>query len=388
MKILVLLSRVPYPLEKGDKLRAFHQITRLAEKHEIVLCCLNDTALHPLAIKKLSPYCCEIKIIPIKKTAIVLNILKGLFSANPFQVSYFYHNRAQKVIDRLIEKHLPKHIYCQLIRVSEYVKKYTVIHKTLDYMDTLSAGMDRRIATSPFYIKPLLKSEATRLRNYESAIFSKFEHKTIISDQDRKLIRHISRDSIEVIPNGVDTAYFQPLNRVREFDLVFTGNMNYPPNIDSACLLANEIMPLIWKKFPNAKLLISGADPSWKVRQLSSEKIAVTGWVEDIRESYAKAKIFIAPMRTGTGLQNKLLEAMAMQLPCITSSLVNNALGATHGENIMIADSPELYADFVIALLSDRLLSDKIASSGYHFVLNSFNWDATVKKLDTLISSR
>lgn len=387
MKILVLLSRVPYPLEKGDKLRAFHQIKRLAERHEIVLCCLNDGRLHREAVEKLRPYCCEIKIIPLSKIMIFLNIVAGVFSPRPFQVSYFYHKKAQKIIDRLVEKHLPRHIYCQLVRVSEYAKKYTIIPKTLDYMDALSTGAARRVENAPFYLKPLLRAEALRLKNYESAIFTKFENKTIISEQDRQLIPHPNKEAIQIIPNGVDTGFFKPMEREKDFDLVFTGNMNYPPNVDSAQYLAKEILPLLLKKYPGMKLLISGANPAWKVRLLASENVTVTGWMEDIRESYARAKIFIAPMRTGTGLQNKLLEAMAMGLPCLTSSLANNALGAKAGDEILISDSPQGYAEAIEKIFSDVNFYHKIAENGYRFVHRNFNWDVNVDKLNAIITS-
>lgn len=386
MKILVLLSRVPYPLEKGDKLRAFHQVKRLAEHHEIVLCCLNDGRLHKEALEKLKPYCCEITIIPLSKIRIFLNMAAGIFSSRPFQVSYFYHKKARKIIDRLVEKHLPRHIYCQLVRVSEYAGKYTIIPKTLDYMDALSTGATRRIENAPFYLKPLLRVEASRLRNYESAIFSKFENKTIISEQDRQLIPHPNREAIQIIPNGVDTDFFKPVDRKKDFDLVFTGNMNYPPNVDSAQYLAKEILPLLLKKYPGIKLLISGANPSWKVRMLASENITVTGWIEDIRESYARSRVFIAPMRTGTGLQNKLLEAMAMRLPCLTSPLANNALGARAGEEILILDSPQGYADTVGKIISDGEFYNKIAENGYRFVLRNFNWKVNVDRLNAIIT--
>ncbi|PCJ85488.1 MAG: glycosyltransferase, partial [Flavobacteriales bacterium] len=316
MRILVLLSRVPYPLEKGDKLRAFHQIKRLSEKHEIILCCLNDKKLHPDAISQLKPFCKHLEIIQLNKFSIFLNLLLGLFRLRPLQVSYFHHKMAQKKFDRLIEIHLPKRIFCQLIRTTEYAKKYTFIIKTLDYMDALSKGAERRIENASFYMKPLLKVEAKRLAKYESEIFNHFEQKTIISAQDKKFIQHPNKEEITVIPNGVDTAFFRPMECEKKYNLVFTGNMSYPPNVESAIYIAKKIIPIIIKKFPEIKLLISGANPAMVIKMLQSKNITVSGWVDDIRQSYAAAKIFIAPMRTGTGLQNKLLEAMAMKIPC------------------------------------------------------------------------
>ncbi len=388
MKILVLLSRVPWPLEKGDKLRAFHQIRLLSLKHEIILCCLNDTRLHPEALKKLSPYCAEIIIIPLGRLSLFWKIFSGFFSSKPFQVSYFYHKKAQKIIDRLIEKHLPKHIYCQLIRVAEYAKKYSIIPKTIDYMDAFSTGMVRRAENSPFYLKPIFLTEAFRLKNYENSIFPTFDNRTIISNQDRNLISHINKETMVVIPNGVDTDYFKPIGNTKDYDLVFTGNMNYAPNVESAVYLIKEILPLLMKKFKDIKVLISGISPDRKVKMLASKNVTVTGWVEDMRVSYGRSKIFIAPMKTGTGLQNKLLEAMAMGLPCITSVLVNNALGAIPDEEILIADSAQQYALKVEKLLTDNFLSSKIAGKGHLFVQKNYNWHATVSRLNSVLENR
>src|SRR5690606_15491817 len=184
MKLGILLSRVPYPLEKGDKLRAFHQIKELSKNHDIYLCALNTNRLHPEAIEKLSPYCKEIKIIKLSKWSILLNLLYSLlFSGLPLQIAYFYNRRAKSEILNFFNNHKIEHLYCQLIRVTEYVKAYPC-PKTLDYMDALSRGMERRIEKAPFYLKPFVKIESKRLKKYEHFIFSEFDHKTIISEQD------------------------------------------------------------------------------------------------------------------------------------------------------------------------------------------------------------
>lgn len=385
MKIFVLLSRFPYPLQKGDKLRAYNQLKHLSKNHDIILCALNDSPIYPKAIKQLKPYCSAIEIIDIPKSAIYFNLLwKLFFSRTSLQVSYFYHKRAQKKINRLIDKHQPDHIYCQLIRVASYVKDIP-IKKTLDYMDALARGMERRIERSPIYLKPFLKIETNRLKIFEHEIFDYFDNKTIISDQDRKLIVHVRNDEITVIPNGVDFDKFYPMDVPRKFDLIFTGNMSYPPNVMAAEYLVREIMPLVWKHNPDIKVALVGANPSNRVKVLGSSKVTVTGFVEDINEYYSSASVFIAPMQIGTGLQNKLLEAMAIQLPCITSTLANNALGATNEENILIADQPEEYSEKINRLLSDRELSQCIAKNGHDFVKSTYNWEATTRKLEEII---
>ena len=387
MKIFVLLSRFPYPLEKGDKLRAFHQIKELSKNHEIILCALSADKVDKASIDMLSKYCSNIEIIRLPKLKIYLNLLiQLLFTNKSLQVAYFYNKTAQKKIDAYLVKYKPDHIYCQLIRVAEYVRN-SKIKKTLDYMDALARGMERRVENAPFYLKLFLKTETTRLKRYEHFIFEDFDNKIIISEQDKKLIVNINNDSIKVVPNGVDYDTYKNKDVQKEYDLIFTGNMSYPPNVDSVVYLVNNVMPIVWKERPEIKLVIVGAQPTSKVLKLKSERVFVTGWVEDISEYYSKSKIFIAPMQIGTGLQNKLLEAMAMQLPCITSQLANNALGATHNENILIGNNEIDYKQHIISLTENSNLRDEIASKGNDFVKKNYTWEGSTSILENLIIS-
>ena len=387
MKIFVLLSRFPYPLEKGDKLRVFHQIKELSKNHEIVLCALSDEPVSKNSYEVLKQYCSRIEVIRLYKIQIFFNLLiKLLFSKESLQVSYFYNKSAQKKINKLIEETKPDHIYCQLIRVTEYVR-YSKIPKTLDYMDALSRGMERRIEESPFYLKPFLKLETERLKRYEHFIFNDFNHLTIISNQDKELIVNIKNDSIVVVQNGVDYSMFQHRTAQKEFDIIFTGNMGYPPNVIGAVYLVKEIMPLVWATNPAIKVAIVGANPDAKVLALKSEKVIVTGWVENMSDYYAKSKVFIAPMQIGTGLQNKLLEAMAMKLPCVTSRLANNALGAEHNKSALVGETPNEYAQHIASLLDNEELYSLISEQGYIFVKENYTWEGTTKILEKLITT-
>jgi glycosyltransferase involved in cell wall biosynthesis len=328
-----------------------------------------------------------VHIIPIRKAGMVWNVIKAFLNGNPLQVGYFYRCNAQKRIDDLIKKTSPDHIFCQLIRVSEYVKN-SAIPKTLDYQDIFSMGAKRRAETSSFLMKIAFTMEHKRLLRYENMIFEKFDNKTIISQPDRDLLPHPSRNKVAVIPNGVDHAYFSPVKGVKSYDVVFTGNMGYPPNIDAARFIAEEIFPLVLKQFPTAKLLLAGATPHAKVQALQSENITVSGWMADIRDSYASSRIFIAPMRIGTGLQNKLLEAMAMKMPCITSDLANQALGAEQNVEILIGSNAGEYAEHIIKLLNDQKYADTLAHNGHSFVKKVFSWENSVDELEKLFKKQ
>ncbi|MEI7983501.1 MAG: glycosyltransferase, partial [Bacteroidota bacterium] len=340
--------------------------------------------LHEDAIPVLKKYVKAIHIIPISKITIFFNLLKTLFSGKPLQVGYFYNASSARKVNKLIEKYQPDHIFCQLIRVAEYVKSVR-IPKTLDYQDVFSKGFERRLATASFYMKPFLKIEFRRLLRYEHMAFEACDNKIIISEPDRDLIPHPEREKIVVVANGVDTDFFKPIETEKKFDLVFTGNMGYPPNIKSAEFLVNEILPKVLIHKPGIRLLIAGANPHLRVMVLKSPQVEVSGWVSDMRNCYASARIFIAPMQIGTGLQNKILEAMAMQIPCITSPLAFQALKARDGEDILVAQTPEDYARHIIMLLENPERSLQIAKNGYTFVHRNFNWDTETAKIEKLI---
>ncbi len=385
MKLFVLLSRVPYPLEKGDKLRAYHHLRCLSKYYDIHLFCLNDTQLYPQAVEKLSAFCKSVTVANLAKPDIYAGLFSALFSGLPFQSGYFFSKKIKKQILSKIDEIKPDHIFCQLIRVTEYVKDLD-IPKTLDYQDVFSTGYQRLSTKSSIFMKPLLRIEANRVDKYENYIFDKFDTRFIISLPDRDAISHPEKNKILVIPNGVDTEYFKPVDLKKEFDILFTGNMNYKPNVDSVEYLVNNVLPVLKRKVPVVKVLIAGADPHKRVLKLASDDVTVSGWVEDMRDCYAKSRIFVAPMQIGTGLQNKLLEAMAMKLPCITSGLANNALQAAEDSEILVGYSPEDYAEKIELLLKNKEASQRIALGGYNFILKNYNWETQAERIHGLIS--
>ena len=383
MKIFVLLPRIPWPLEKGDKLRAYNQIKQLAKNNEIVLCTLNtDTkADKEAAFKALQPYCSSISFIDISKISILNNLLRAFLKGLPIQCGYFYNRKAHKKIKRLIELHKPDMLFGQLLRVAEYIR-HEETPKTIDYQDVFSMGMKRRSEIAPFYAKPIFNMEYRRLRRYEHDIFNDFDVKTIISVQDRDCIEHPEKDKILIVPNGVDHEYYLPQKQEKKYDIVFTGNMAYAPNVNAVEYLAYHILPLVWKELPDAKMYIAGATPDPRVKKTASDKIIISGWLDDIRNAYAQSRIFIAPMRIGTGLQNKLLEAMSMRLPCITTPLANNSLNAEENKEILVGNNEQELANHIITLLTDKEKADALAQNGYDFVHRVYDWEEATRIME------
>ncbi|PKR81615.1 glycosyltransferase [Brumimicrobium salinarum] len=384
-KLVVITSRFPFPLEKGDKLRAYHQIKELAHHFEIHLISTSEINVGEKWKSQLKPYCKTITVYPINGFQKITGLLRQLLSKKPFQVGYFYHLSIQQKINKQLRRIQPDHIYCQLIRSAEYVKNYHDCPKTIDYMDAFSKGMERRANTANWIYKLIFQSEHKRLTNYENSIFEYFEHHTIISKQDKNYIFHTLKEQIHIVPNGVDESFLvSPSPSKQEFDLVFTGNMSYPPNITAVQFIVEEVLPLLPK---NIKLKIAGASPSSEVLKLASDQVHITGFVEDIRTAYQSAKIFIAPMFLGTGLQNKLLEAMALGIPCITTSLANNALDAQPNHEILIADEAQTFAHQIQRLLAEPKLSQQLIEQGRSFISAKYKWNKVTQTLVDLIKN-
>jgi sugar transferase (PEP-CTERM/EpsH1 system associated) len=389
MKLLVLLSRFPYPLDKGDKLRAYHQLRCLAEAHEICLFALSDEVVTAEMEAAVRPLCRGGLVVQrLRRPGIARGMARALATGRPLQVGYFYEPSAQRQLDALLRTFRPEHVYCQLIRMAEYLRPHAgKWPMTLDYMDVFSAGMARRATQAPVWQRAIWALEARRLAAYEGAAFDWFRHHTIISDQDRQLIRHPQREQIHIVLNGIDTDFFRPRpEALKECEVLFCGNMAYHPNVDAACFLAEEIMPLVRQQHPGARLLVAGTTPALRVLALASEVVTVSGWVPDIRAAYAAACVFVAPMRVGTGLQNKLLEAMAMQLPCVTTPLANNALRGQPGHDLEVAETAAELATAIGRLLADAGRAAQVAVQGHTFVKSNYNWSAATNKLTELFS--
>ncbi|MDG1516678.1 MAG: glycosyltransferase [Flavobacteriales bacterium] len=381
-KILFFTSRIPYPLEKGDKLRAYYQLKYLSKDAKIVLCCMSQEEITLKAETELKKFVDKIYVYRSNKVSTLINMLIAGVIGYPFQIGYFFNTGAHFYFKKVIQKEQPDHIFVQLIRMAEYVLKTQNISKSLDYMDTFSKGIERRMEKEKGLKQLAYRFEFNRLKKYEEKVFSYFDNHYIISSQDRDSFSFEKAKSISISPNGVDHNFFTPKKNIsKSYDLVFTGNMSYPPNVSAVIYIAKEIMPLLIKDYPNIQLLIAGATPTSSVKGLANKNITVSGWIDDIRDAYNDSKIFLAPLQIGTGLQNKLLEAMSMELPCITSKLANNALGAKRESEILIGETPQEYVELIKRLINNEDLRNNLTKNAKLFVEQNYNWNSISKFL-------
>jgi glycosyltransferase involved in cell wall biosynthesis len=382
-KLVFITSRFPFPIEKGDKLRAYYQLRDLSRDWEIHLISVSDVAVSQEDLAAIQPFCKEIHVLRISKWMGYLRAFWGLFGRRPIQTYYFTAWKHKLRVKNLLKEIQPDHVFAQLIRSTEYVKNYHSCSKTLDYMDALSEGVQKRISLAPFWFRWVFKNEWRKLMVYENVIFEYFENHLIISEQDRDQMTHPKRNEIHVLPNGVNENFLNYQNpSAPEFDICFVGNLSYPPNIEAVKFIVQEIIPTAAAQGLNLKCLISGASAGPQIMQFQNQ-VTITGWVDDIRQSYTNAKIFVAPMFIGTGLQNKLLEAMALGVPCITADLAHRAVGCDTATISLANNSTEFVKE--IKRLLEEETRVKQAEKAKTFVSQGFNWKAINARLSELM---
>jgi glycosyltransferase involved in cell wall biosynthesis len=385
LKIAVLTSRFPYPLEKGDKLRLFYQVKELSKHHEIVLCSLTHSNVSVQDISELNKYCSRIYLLKLSVSGVVISLLRSIFSKMPLQVAYFYNPYTHKKFLQIIEQEKPEHCYFQLIRTAPY--SFGVpFRKTLDYMDSFSLWTRKISRSAAFPLNLLLKLEAFKVKSFEISVASEFDTYCIISAQDRNNMPALLQKQLHIVPNGVDTFFFKPSGKFEtKYDIAFIGNLGYYNNIKAAEYLVKEILPdlLSWKS--DIQVLIAGARPATAVLNLAGPNVTIRGWMADIREAYNSSKIIVAPVFLAVGMQNKILEAMALGLPCITTPSVNSAIGAKPGEEILLAENAHDFREFIKLLLVDEKLLERVGQGGLSLVRKEFTWVSAVDKLHIII---
>ena len=385
-KLIFLTSRFPYPLNKGDKLRGYYQLKSLSKEFEIHLICIDEKEVSQESLNAIAPFCSSVNYFVLPKYKRILSLIQSFWKGTPLQVAYFYNKTIDKAIQKNIVHINPDYIHCHLIRTTEYVKNIQGISLSLDFMDAFANGMEKRLQIESNFLKRCLFSyEKRKLKKYEFDTFNYIDRHCIISKQDRDAILNLDKKPITIVANGVDFEKFYPREVHKKYDLLFMGNMSYPPNIVAVQFLVEDIMPLILKECPSITLLIAGIGTPKRIKKYESKNIKIQEYFEDISDSIACSKVMIAPMLISIGLQNKILQAMAMNVPCIVSSLSNKPIGAIAGFSILEANSALEFSSTAISLLNNKQKLQKIASNGYKFVRGKYSWSKQSQSLKRLI---
>lgn len=387
MYILFITPRFPFPPIKGDKLRPYYFLKYLSKKHNIDLLSFIEQKEDMEHKDEILKYCNSIETVLLSRYRSYLNMVFNIFSDLPFQVAYYYSNEMNDKIINKISKNKYDLIFVVLQRMMLYCKHFTNIPVLLDHIDALSLNMQRRYNHEKSILKKFLfKLEFGRIKEYENNNRNKYTFSIVTSEVDKKAL---GEENCYVIPNGVDVNYFKEIEAKKDIDLIFTGNLGYFPNVKAVLYFVNDILPSIKKTFSDIKFYVVGANPLITVKKLNDNKnIFVTGFVKDIREYLLRSKLFVAPLRSGSGIQNKILEAMACGIPVITTEFGNGGINAKHGKDLIISNNPSEFANEVIELLKNENKRLYLKQNARILVEKNFSWEAQIEKLEGLFKNK
>lgn len=382
MNILFLTARFPQLPFKGDQTRTYHQIRLLSQRHRVSLISLAEAPISQIALEHLRQFCERIVIVRHHPTRAALNLLVAPFTDYPFQTLLRRSAKLARVVREELKNGNYDLAHVQLVRMAPYLEDVQDLPRVIDLIDALSLNMERRYRVERGLLKPAAYLEWQRLKDYERKICEMYDEITVVSAADRAAIG--SFNNIHVNPNGVDLAKFDGQASERKpSTLVFVGTMDYFPNIDAACYFVREVLPLIKRQEPDVQLNIVGANPTKDVRQLASDPaVQVRGFVPDLMEYLGAAAVAVCPMRSGSGMQFKTIEAMAAGTPVVATPFALGGLEVVHGEHILVAKDSSEFADHVVKLLRDKSLRDYLVENAIRLVRARYTWEACVAALE------
>jgi sugar transferase (PEP-CTERM/EpsH1 system associated) len=320
-----------------------------------------------------------VQTIKIRPILAKIRCLSGFFTDDPLTKQYFYSKEISDII-RNTEFDLALIDCSSMASYVADVKKPRII----DYIDVDydKWRMYSEIAHIPKSL--IYHREYIKLKEFEESINLQFDHSIVVSENEKNLLP--KKSNVTVMPNGIDFQKFPPAEEYVKNSIVFCGAMNYFANVDGVLYFHEQILPLIRNKVPDVQFTIAGMCPVKKIRKLASKDVIVTGYVPDIRSYVAHAAVCVVPLRIAKGIQNKVLEAMAMEVPMVATTAANRGIGARDKKEILLADSPADFARATLALLMNVGLRKEIATNAKQFVLKNFSWETHLRKLDDVIA--
>jgi polysaccharide biosynthesis protein PslH len=390
MRIFFVAQRVPFPPDRGDKITTFNEIRHLARDHEVHVFCLADGPGDLDNIPGLRDYAASVTAVPLNKWASRGRALRALVSGEPLSVAAFNEPALHKAVRRKYTELQPDLVFVYSCNVAQYAAAFSQTPRVMQFadLDSLKWGQYARSAGLP--MKWIYRIEQRRLLAYERRIAAAFDHSLVCTPIERgDFERLIPGVPVSLVGNGVDLDYFSSAGRAkRPASMIFTGVMNYWPNVDAVSWFCDRILPLVQRELTQAELTICGSRPAAAVRRLARRPgVSVTGWVADMRPLLDSAQVFVAPLRLARGIQNKLLEAMAMGLPVVTSSAAHRGTVLPDGDGLIAADDPAEFAANVVRLLRDADYRAEIGRKARAAVETHYRWDTQMACLDEVIAS-
>lgn len=388
-KILFVTSRLPYPLIGGDRVKSYFLLKHLAKHHDVTLVSFFQGKWNPQFETELQNLGLKTRIIKINPIQYSFRVLFRLKTQLPLEILYYMQPEMQNIIDEEITNNKYDLAIGFFMRTAEYLKNID-IPKLLIAEDCRSLYQYRSYKDSKdFYQKFIRRTEFTKLLKYEPVIFTYFDKVTFVTKEDIKAVGNITKNklNLSLLSNGTDLDKFKPdIKFIDRSYILFTGRLDLWSNVIMLRRIVNNIMPSIWAKYPDIKLRIVGGFPVAEVKAYNSNpRIELIANVQDIAPHYFGARLFIHPHLGGTGIQNKLLEAMSSECPVVTTITGNHGIYGVDGQDLLLADTDEEFVEKSLLLLQDSVLAERIGKSARKLITETHTWEIIFSDLDRIL---
>jgi polysaccharide biosynthesis protein PslH len=399
VEIIFLCHRIPYPPNKGDKIRAFHILTHLMKSHRVHLGCFIDDPADYAHISKLKQLVNgDSLFVPLTKSAALPRTLNALLCGAPLTTAFFASGKMDAWVRDMLRAHAIDRAFLFSSAMAPFFLRQHGIDPgrvILDMVDVDSDKWRQYAAESHGPMKLIYRREADALLKLERRAAARFGATLFVSPYETASFLSLAPETtgcVHSVGNGVDLDYFSPAQTfpspfaAGEFPIVMTGAMGYRPNTEGAIWFVKTVLPKVLEALPNARFYAVGANPTRTLRGIAHAHCVVTGSVADVRPYIAHAAAAIAPLHIARGVQNKVLEAMAMQKPVVATLAATRALEARPGKDLFVAAEPSDFAGAVIAAATGAA-RDSIAKNGRRYVETHHSWATQLNTLDQLLSS-
>lgn len=392
MNILYLAHRVPFPPNKGDKIRSFHEIRFLARNHAIHLLAFCDDPADAEYAGDLEQFCRSVTLIALDRRRQTRKALVSMLRGKPWTLGFYESHEMRSAVWRKFREASVDVALAYSSSVAPYLASLPC-RRVLDFVDSDAAKWQQYSRMKPFPKSLLYRFESRRLSAFELQMIRLCEASVFVSSRE---VGWIGRDDpfgrefrtrVHFIPNGIDLDYFQPRTAgPRGPVIIFTGAMDYFPNVDAVQFFVRSVFPMIRSQIPSSRFLIVGRNPARSVRKLAEvEGVTVAGTVLDVRPFLAQARVAVVPLRISQGMQNKVLEALATGLPVVASPQVTEGLHAVEQLPVAVASDPRRMADSVVRYLTGADRSDSEVAATRSVLEEHYGWERNLSRFAGLL---